>query len=308
MKQIKKLISLIMAVIILFAATPALQAGDFALDRAQMAELQEEILQNVKTDINPIKDPAQALMDRYEQAKIKTEAEIRRRNQQAWEEFKKMDIKNQVVLSSMLFLMIGYEIKYKEIPSIVWGKPVCALGLSATGSSSVMDITAAMIEGLLASGGKLPSGILGLFAINNIAWTVRNLSVIGLLATATMELTISYTPIISPSLDKDETSEIFSKKPFAYLAQFENVFEYSNLYHKCPELLQDSVDIEYYVSCNPTFENMSDKMYVETPEWGKLSLQERKGYLHNLAERLRLESKKGTKEQFNKRRLGLEER
>ena len=43
MKTIKRVISLVMAVIMLFTGTPALQASDLAFDRAQLAELQQEI-------------------------------------------------------------------------------------------------------------------------------------------------------------------------------------------------------------------------------------------------------------------------
>ena len=316
MKTIKKVISSIVAVIMLITDYPVLQAGDIVLnvDRTQIAELQKEILQDVKVDLNKSKDPVKDLMDRYKQAKLNTEAEIKKKAQEAWNEYvnklKDKNTRNQVVLSTILFMMIEYEAKYRKVSSFIWKEPVCVLGISEVGSTSVMNTTSSMLESALKGhriGGKLSFDVMDLFDFNNTAGCIKTGSTIALLATVVMKLPMGYTPVIHPSLNENETTRMFSEQPFEFLNQFEQQrFEYENLYKKCPELLRDSVDIEFYVSLNPSLENMRAKLFTTTSDWKTLSIEERKAYLKDLSERLRAEAKAGTKQQFNNLRIGLE--
>ena len=63
----------------------------------------------------------------------------------------------------------------------------------------------------------------------------------------------------------------------------------------CAKVLNDVVDIEYYISMNPTVDNMQERLYTQTAYWQKLDEAEKTEYLHNLAERLRAEANEETK-------------
>ncbi len=332
MKRINNAISLVMAVVMLITGTPALQASELALDRAQMAELQKEILQNVKLDFNSTKDPVQELMDRYEQAKINNEARIKELSEinevevEAAKEYLeklKEDVKKAakteayakiprkerkiVALSTNLFdrirdverevletddtlEIVAYEIMTVSVISIVVGGLLWGLG---TLFGHLIDDAGLIITGKV---GKVICAVgYGTFVALTFLLLVRELC------------TISYKPVISSTMSVNDTIKVFSEKPFMFLDQFENVYEYANLYDKCPELLKDAVDIEFYVSSNPNLRNMKDKLFTQTIYWYQKKPQERVAELHKLAERLRAEAKAGAKEQFNNLKVGLEE-
>ena len=108
----------------------------------------------------------------------------------------------------------------------------------------------------------------------------------------------AYTPAIAPAFDEEKTLQRFTEKPFDYLADFERKnkeFEYANIYNKGPkaaQVLNDVVDIEYYVSINPqNLENAKEKLYIGTIDWYEMEPEARAEYLHNFAERLRTEAK-----------------
>ena len=108
----------------------------------------------------------------------------------------------------------------------------------------------------------------------------------------------AYSPSIAPIFDEEKTLQMFTEKPFEYLADFEKKnkeFEYVNIYNKGPkaaQALNDVVDIEYYVSANPdNLENIKDKLYIGTIDWYEMEPEARAEYLHNFAERLRTEAK-----------------
>ena len=116
----------------------------------------------------------------------------------------------------------------------------------------------------------------------------------------------AYTPAISPAFDEAEVLQRFTEKPFEYLADFEKKnkeFEYANIYNKGPkaaQVLNDAVDIEYYVSANPdNFENVKEKLYIGTIDWYEMEPEARAEYLHNFAERLRTEAKAKGQEYSN---------
>lgn len=127
----------------------------------------------------------------------------------------------------------------------------------------------------------------------------------------------AYSPSIAPAFDEKEVFRRFTEKPFEYLADFDKKnkeFEYANVYgksHRCAQVLNDAVDIEYYVSANPNnFENVKEKLYVGTIDWYEMEPEARAEYLHNFAERLRAEAKAQVQEYKNShsQRIGLAEK
>lgn len=103
-----------------------------------------------------------------------------------------------------------------------------------------------------------------------------------------------------PSLSIDPLRSKFLDDPFWALAQFGRggVDDFSILYkenQRCAQILWDVVDIEFYTSMNTTLDNMKDRIYTQTADWSRLSMQDQEAYLHNLAERLRAESNQKNK-------------
>ena len=291
-----------MAVIMLITGTPALQASDLAFDRAQMKELQKEISQDVKVGIYVDELPVK-LMNRYQQAKNNVEAmakelnkiqlteeqqkeitdSINQLNEEAeelakTEEYVKFVPKSErkaAAFNSILFLnFLDYLRPYENEAKIFFmGAATSLLGLVIyfIDYSSIVEIPYWL-------------GIAGdVVTVAGLAIIIGTLIV--------LLFSGAYRPVMDFGLDAKETAEVFSKKPFVFLSKFENEVEYRNLYGKCPELLKDAVDIEYYTSLNITPQNMKEKLYIGSLEWYKASTEERAAYLHEFAERLRDEAK-----------------
>lgn len=307
MKTIKRVISLVMAVIMLITGTPVLQASDLAFDRAQMKELQKEISQDVKVGIYVDELPVK-LMNRYKQAKKNSELMLKKLNkiqlteeqQKAAEEFinqlkekaeelakteeyeivpkpeRQAAAFNSILFDSILFDGDEYHgLGYCGANMIVIGALTGGLGLIISEIALNIDIL------------PLWLGDVGIYAVQGgtvLVFIGLGLLIISLFSGA-------YRTVMDFGLDAKETAEVFSKKPFVFLSKFENEVEYRNLYNKCPELLQDAVDIEYYTSLNVTPQNMKEKLYIGSLEWYKASTEERAAYLHEFAERLRDEAK-----------------
>ncbi len=321
MKIMKRVISLVMAVIMLITGTPALQASELALDRAQMAELQKEILQDVKADVNIVPEYTK-LMNHYQQAKKNVEERLNKLNdielteeqQKAVEEY----VNQLKEKAEELAKTEEYEIVPKEERRIVAFNTLLFADFEEI-SEDIADFWDQGISNklVLIGGGTLVLSLLAIpIAIKfEIGWLIGASTVAlklgtGLILGALMIVlfTNSYIPVINFSLDAEETNKVFSEKPFEYLSKIENEAEYANLNKKCPQLLKDAVDIEYDTSLNVTSQNIKEKLYIGSLDWYKMSTEERADYLHNFAERLRAESKAGAKEQFNNLRIGLEER
>ena len=332
MKTIRRAISLVMAVIMLITGTPALQASDLALDRAQIVELQQEILQDVEINVP---DPVQILRARYDKSVENNELSLARLNEklqgEAVEAIKERlnglkeqakelakserytkisrEERKQVALNSLVFSEIKEIFQDQDfLESFGDGLLWASAGCMAVGS--IIKLIHWTRWGFAHFSYFSPGATPGYFKSLAAGEGFLSTGVILLVATIIIELfTASYTPVIDLSLNADETSRIFSEKPFTFLARFENGVEYANLNKKCPELLRDAVDIEYYTSLDSaTLGNMKDKAYIETIEWYEMTTEDRTTYLHNLAERLRAEARAGVKEQFNNSRIGLEER
>ena len=127
--------------------------------------------------------------------------------------------------------------------------------------------------------------------------------------------TNSYVPKIAFGFDDEKVFQMFTEKPFDYLADFNNIAEYINIYkrnHKAAQVLNDAVDIEYYLSLNPnpSLEDAKEKLYTQTIDWYDLTADQKAEYLHTFAERLRTEAKAKTLEQtkLNNHKKGLAEK
>ena len=333
MKIIKRAISLVMAVIMLFTGTPTLQASDLAFDRAQLAELQKEISLNVNTDINLTKNSIKELMDKYKQAKINNEERIKKLNEKSeadvetakeYLEKLKEDV-NEVVKTEAYAKIPREERKIVALSTSMYNKireeekkifqtddPI-ELTMYEFMTVAMMEIlVGGTLWGLGALLGSLAedASLLTASRIGKIVAAIGFGQMVVLLIFGLIEYAFvkPYKPILSPSMNANDTTKVFSEKPFVFLNQFENEYEYANLYQKCPELLKDTVDIEYYVSRDPNSQNLKDKLFTQTLYWYNKKPQERVTELHKFAERLRAEAKAGIKEQFNNSKIGLEER
>ncbi len=321
MKTMKKIISLTMAVIMLITGSPVLQASDLALDRAQMAGLQQEILQDVKINVpNPVR-ALKALHDKATENNKARLAEFNEKIQGEALEAVKEHLNGLKEQAKALAKSEEYLIVPKPERLLVAFNTLLSVNLDSDCERKIREISADITLGLSVSDfvigvalkvvAKTP-GITAEAAeyLSGIASGFFRLSLIFFLIRLIEELFIeSYTPTIAPSLNAEETSRIFSEKPFTFLATFENEAEYANLYKKCPELLNDAVTIEYYTSlASVTAEDIKDMSYIGTLGWYKMTTEERSAYLHNFAERLRAEAKAGAKQQFNNSKIGLEER
>ena len=144
------------------------------------------------------------------------------------------------------------------------------------------------------------------------------ISIVMMMAWILIELTVSaYTPSIAPVFDEEKTLQMFTEKPFEYLADFDKKneeFEYANVYNRsqrCAQALNDAVDIEYYLSISlNSIQNVKDKLYIGTIDWYEMEPEARAEYLHNFAERLRTEAQAKELEYSNTHSLkkGLAER
>lgn len=324
MKMARKIICLVMSVIMLFTGTPILQAGDLALnlDKAQMAEFQQEILQDVNKNINKPKDPVKELIDRYNQALANYEARAKDVNEQNTEAVEarikeiereaeiemtdekydniKRKEKKQVAFNSVLYrkldnmsstdrdVVIGQLLIVTSVSAAVAFLGIAMIGAETIFSNPMLGFRIAQIGKVLSIAG----------------------GVVALIALAVAASIYTYTPKISPSATSEETLKIFSEKPFAYLAEFHTNGEgdFGLIYKKCPQILTDTIDIEYYTSLKFKFEDEKDKIFTKTIDWRKsITPEKRADYLHQFAERLRSEAREGTKEQFRNLKVGLEE-
>ncbi len=127
--------------------------------------------------------------------------------------------------------------------------------------------------------------------------------------------TNSYVPEIAFAFDDQKVFQMFTEKPFDYLAEFKNIAEYMNIYdrnHEAAQVLNDAVYIEYYLSLNPnpSWKDVKGKIYTQTIDWYDLTAAEKAEYLHNFAERLRTESQAQIQESRNShsQRVGLTEK
>ena len=315
MKTAKKVISVIMAVIMLITGSPILQASDMVnLDRAQIAELQKEILQDVKVDLNKSKDPVKNLIARHalvqktpeqfaeeliinlkdidvraafnEFLDLKKQAEEIAATDPRYAIIKDKNEREKVALfTTMETNLKGFVERNKEaIKSIgvlvaLIASPFVIWLLSSIAAKLGLEVLAMHLKEL--------AELLGaseVLAVGGITFA----AIIALAFTLIVFLTSSYVPAISPSSSDEEAFEGFSKDPFGILAEFDEpdfYFVY-NKGPKCAQLLDDVTYIEWYLESNKgnlDFESSIIPLHTQTIEWHEMTMEERADYLHNFA-------------------------
>ena len=312
MKTAKKVISLVMAVIMLFTGTPALQASDLAFDRAQLAELQKEILPDVKPDLNQVKDPVQELIARRNEMKNHSESLIVKFEQliKSIAESTKIDnIKNAVQLMERASKKIQIDPRFEKIPEDEQMK--VAISTVLVNRISVADKSSEDFAAAYASIALMLAGI-GIFWVIfgegdpikilekiGIEITDRGLCAGALIAAILMMVIAvissgSYLPVISSSSSDDEAFEAFSEKPFELLSKFGEP-DFYIMYNRGPksaEILTDTQDILYYTARKGIdIENSIDIIKTKTVDWRvSMSAKDRAYCLHERAESLRAEA------------------
>lgn len=346
MKTIKKAISLLMAVIMLFTGTSVLSAADLVLDTTQITKLQEEIslaidksnsFQTPKDIYAEIPDwkELEALYNEanknYKELKEKIKSEeteifhkeikekIRElaKNDTNFEDFKDQEGFEKIVFYSYLFEDIANAEK-KGVSSKILGVaiPLVTLDMFYLEKQLIGSLHSKILQLWLEDGESIASGeALYSFGLSNAIKCTTLLFLLLLPSNGfnpslpTSEIQSFDTPIVT-----NEKVFAFLEDPFSALAVFhernKNDFEkFFNIDITAAQILFDAVYIEWYISHNPTLSNMKYRIYPHTLEWKTMfSAEERKDKLHEIAELLRAQSRQGAKEQFSKLRVGLEER
>ncbi len=309
MKILNKTISLTMAVIMMITATPVLQAADFAasLDKQQFNELKRQISSSVTAEIAKVKPiiyegipDVKTIKERYATSRknyeqnlqefskqniepdveeyeryvefLKEEAKQRIKTDSRYDGFKTQKEKEQVAFYTVLLEEIK---KSDEERSLYY-------------SYIVGDICGGLIIGMILAymANEMGAGMTGILISGAIAGAI-SMFLMFLFASPSK-------PVFNPSLFSEELIAAFLVNPFSNLALFNKRASDSEMFYNksadCAQLLYDAVDIEYYISLNPSIENMKARLYTQTIDWHDLTTEARADYIHNLAERLRAEA------------------
>lgn len=315
MKTAKRIICLVMAVIMLFTGTPALQASDLGLDKAQMAELQQDILQGAKRDLNPVKDPVKELIARHALVK-KTPEELAH---ELIERVKGIDVKasfNEFLeLKRQAEEVAATDPKYAIIKSKSKREKVAFFTIMETNLKEFVKKNERTIQGILAFIGLIISpfvvallaellsalGLMGLAAVlSHLAAMLEAAVIIGsigaafaaivaLLLTLPLLFSSAYVPVISPNLSDEETFEIFVEDPFGMLAKFGDP-DFYLMYGKgpkCAQVLDDATYIEEYIALHEgklDFDSEMIPLHTRTIGYIELPSAKKGEYLHKFAE------------------------
>ena len=316
MKKIKKAVTLTMAAIMFFYATPALQASTFAtLDREQLNIIQDDI-ETILTDTIKDEDPYKNLPSikeikkRYDRAleiyesnlqtlsgsqeeeniedykayieELKREAKRRIYEDSRYEGFSSEKEKEQVAFYSVLLEEIdnhniANERDFKQIV-VDNGTPLKIIGIVFNISSIVLLRKASSVI-LRRIGVGLMVGGVAFCMIPMIFETFTQPSVLH----------------FNPNLSENEILRMFLESPFEHLAKMKenSVDDFTYVYGKSPRLAQvlsDAVDIEYYTALNPTLENMKAKLYIQTINYRTSTTETQALHLHKLAQQLKAEA------------------
>ncbi len=314
MKILNKIISLTMAVIILFTTTPVLQAADVVadLDVAQLNELKKEIAASISMSeiIKPKKPLYEGIPD-IEVIKKRYQLSVEN-NQKNLEEFEKNETFLKEREDYVNFLKEEAVKRINEDPEYYGNKTKEEMLRDAFYTVLFDQIQ----EGINAENtykdekfgyyagsavGSMFIGSMTMFCLLLSGYTGKGVLYASLgvgvaVLLAFLLFTNPSVPYFSPNLTPYETKNKFLDSPFQTLISFDKkgVSDFELFYHKskdCAQILYDAVDIEYYTSKNPNVENMSARLYTQTRYWQNLTTEERADYIHNFAERLRTEAK-----------------
>ena len=297
MKLMKKLISLTMAVIMLFTATPVLQASDLAdLDMTELNELRQEILpsintsDNFKTDIEVGEEmpTLKELQDRYKEAikrynKLdtrKARKAVKKKKQEALEIAKQMKEFDQfetdeekAEVAFYTFLFDSTLKAEKEMVSNRYDTFSLFLGFGAVGFEIGAFVFGDIVFGLaptdcfIAGAGFTIIGVL--LALIFVPTLLGNGSVV--------------------YRDWNLMKYDFLDEPFYSAGDLYNQDGFARLYldEKAKPVLRDIVNIEYYVSRNPSAENMMIRIFPHTVYWTQMNSDQQEEYLHKAAKFLK---------------------
>ena len=307
-----KIISMVMAAIMLFTTSPILQAAEFttSLDKAELEALKKEISLNwdvsskdsnqeykeiEKRYAEAVKNYKQNLLefskDRTErEAKeykqyidlLKEEAKKRIENEGAdYEGFRSKKEKEEVAFYTVLVEEIDKSQEYED-------------GIIKQNMGRQIAYT---LTGLLvgAGAGFLVFTLFEEFASE--AWAGFAAGVAGLgMYVVYIILAQPSKPYFPPTLLPEVRYSKFLEKPFEHLSKFNkggvNDFELflvgpDTSKEMMTEILRDAVDIEYYISQDMNVDNMRARMYTKTLNWHNMTTEKRAEYIHGLAEHLR---------------------
>lgn len=312
MKTLKKAISLTMSVVMLITAAPVLQAAEFSttLDMAELNALREEISSSMPADgwLKAKKKTYEGLPDAQTiEARYKQAVENNKRNLERF----KLNNSSQEYESYVEFLKEEAMKRVKEDPKYFGEKSEEEMLRDAFYTvlydemEKAKDIekqyedykdgyytlaaTTTIVAGAIAFAVSLYS------SLESIAGWV-GLGTVAVVAGAFCLFTSPARPYFPSNLTPDERKNQFLENPFYTLAMFNksgasDLEGFYNGSEDCAKVLNDAVDIEYYISMNPAIDNMQERLYTQTAYWQKLDSEQKTEYLHNLAERLRAEAK-----------------
>ena len=316
MKTLKKAISLTMSVVMLITATPILQAAEFSttLDMAELNALREEISSSMPADgwLKAKKKTYEGLPDaqtieaRYKQAVKNNKRNLERfelnnstQEYESYVEFLKEEAMKRVKEDPKYFgekseeEMLRdafYTVLYDEMEK---AKDIEKQYEDHKDSYYTATATITVVAGAVAFAVSLYS------SLESFAGWI-GLGTVAVVAGAFWLFTSPAQPYFPYNMTPDETKNQFLENPFYTLAMFNKsgVSDLEGFYNgseACAKVLNDAVDIEYYISTNPSIENIQERLYTQTAYWQKLDVGEKTEYLHNLAERLRAETNEETK-------------
>ena len=311
MKLLNKIISLTMAVIMLFTASPVLQASDFAinLDTQQLNELRREINSSITKDFDKVTPLFEGIPDlptlqqRYIMAKENYEQNLKTFAKQETKQSKKDYERYIEFLEKEAQKRIQTDSRYNGFMDEEEKEQVAFYSVLLDEIEKSDKERETYRNRMI---GNIFTGLLFGMMVGVVAY-VSDASTIGILISGGIGATIAMLlmflfiipakqPVFNPSLFPSELIAKFLYNPFLNLALFNKrgVNDFGAFYiksEKCAQILYDAVDIEYYVSRNPTIENMRAKLYTRSIDWHLLDTEKRVSYLHTLAERLRSEAK-----------------
>ena len=317
--MLNKIISLAMSVIMLITASPVLQAADFStnLNIAELNELREEISASLpepkglktKKIIYDGLPNIEAIKKRYAQARANYEQNLQKfANQETKQdeedydryiEFLKSEARQRVKQDSRYN---GFRTE-KEAEQVAFYTVLLEENKKSNEERkhyrdcTMMNISVGSLVGVIVFGlaehlapyspyvasrsivGPIISGCISAAVVISIMFLLNSPS----------------KPVFNPSMFSEELISEFLSNPFRNLSLFDKRASDSEMFYNkskdCAQILNDAVDIEYYISLNMSVENMQARLYTQTIDWHYLTTEERADYIHNLAEHLRAEAK-----------------
>ena len=318
MKLMKKLISLVMATIMITSA-PVLQASDLAnLNMAEIDELKQEIFTSIMDsddfnedgkideEIPSVKElqrrykealdnyeirfkefskyaTKQSIEDAKQYLKYKKhEAEILAKTDSTYNGFGSEEEKQSVAFFDLLYQDLERAEAREELRE-EWREYYIAEIVEKTFGGAFLGF---LVGGIADLTGKVA------FSMRNVLKFIGIGSIIGLVAGLVLT-PVNRIPVFSSEVSTEVIKYKFLESPFSYLAILNDRGannDFAILYRACPQVLYDVVDIDWYISRNPTAKNMAYRIYTRTKKWQGLSTEDRASYLHDYAERLRAEA------------------